>query len=386
MSVDRLDFGVGKKFPNSGVSLARLGEDRVRHHSILVECAEGENSLFEDGRDLIDIFGRLLRSLGDEDRMGRSIGIGDVVADMIEQQHALADLPVGQADTTREGGFGDGHPDDAAFGKLVIRKSEERLVRRRIQPCDSVGHESGLMARSVSRFRSLAVKHCGCKFGHVETTSPPIDPPAETGRSHHAFGWRYILVELAIVTAGLFIALMLNGVVEWVHHKQLVHDARRNMRQEIGQNRRIIRDDLVDLKATLARVDSNITVLHQMLRNPATHATLSTKIIYSGLGDAAWQTARNTDALSYMPFDEAQGYSDLYGTIDYVNGRALALVDTNFNSMAPAEMGYPTGQLPSEEITSMLRGSARTKINLITLMQMLQQLDAQLAREKVRAE
>lgn len=242
------------------------------------------------------------------------------------------------------------------------------------------------MARSVSRFRSLAVKHCGCKFGHVETTSPPIDPPAETGRSHHALGWRYILVELAIVTAGLFIALMLNGVVEWVHHKQLVHDARRNMRQEIGQNRRIIRDDLVDLKATLARVDSNITVLHQMLRNPATHATLSTKIIYSGLGDAAWQTARNTDALSYMPFDEAQGYSDLYGTIDYVNGRALALVDTNFNSMAPAEMGYPTGQLPSEEITSMLRGSARTKINLITLMQMLQQLDAQLAREKVRAE
>ena len=119
-----------------------------------------------------------------------------------------------------------------------------------------------------------------------------------------------------------------------------------------------------------------------MLRDPSAHGTLSTEIIYSGLDDAAWQTTRNTDALSYMPFDEAQRYSDLYGTIDYVNGRALTLVDTNFNSMAPAEMGYPTGQLPQQEITSMLRGSAQTKINLITLMQMLQQLDGQLAKEK----
>jgi hypothetical protein len=221
----------------------------------------------------------------------------------------------------------------------------------------------------------------------VETTSPPIDPPAETtGRSRHGLGWRYVLVELAIVTAGLFIALMLNGVVEWAHHKQLVHDARRNMQHEIGQNRQIIRNDLVELKATLARVESNIAVLHMMLRNPSLHGTLSTEIVYNGLDDAAWQTTRNTDALSYMPFDEAQRYSDLYGTIDYVNGRALDLVDTNFNSMAPAEMGYPTGQLPPEEITSMLRGSAQTKINLITLVQMLQQLDAQLAREKVGGE
>ena len=214
-------------------------------------------------------------------------------------------------------------------------------------------------------------------------TGPPVDPPAETaGRSHHAFGWRYIMVELAIVTAGLFIALMLNSVVEWVHHKQLVRDARRNMQHEIGQNRQIIRKDLVDLKATLGRVEANIAQLHRMLRDPSAHGTLSTEIIYNGLDDAAWQTTRNTDALSYMPFDEAQRYSDLYGTIDYVNGRALTLVDTNFNSMAPAEMGYPTGQLPQQEITSMLRGSAQTKINLITLMQMLQQLDGQLAKEK----
>jgi hypothetical protein len=206
--------------------------------------------------------------------------------------------------------------------------------------------------------------------------------PSQDARHRHSGGnSRYILVELGIVTAGLFIALMLNSVVEWEHHRQLVHDARRNMQQEIRQNRHTIRNDLVELRLTLGRVESNIALLHRMLADRSTHGTLSTEIIYNGLDDAAWQTARNTDALSYMPFDEAQRYSDLYGTIDYVNDRALKLVDTNFSAMAPAEMGYPLSQLPSEEITSMLRGSAQTKIKLITQMQMLQQLDADLARE-----
>jgi hypothetical protein len=208
---------------------------------------------------------------------------------------------------------------------------------------------------------------------HGEASSAP----------HHPIGgWRYILVELAIVTAGLFIALTLNGVVDWVHHKQLVHDARRNMQQEIGQNRQTVRKDMQQLRLTLARVESNIATLHRLLANPAAHATLSIEIVYNGLEDAAWQTARNTDALSYMPFDEAQRYSDLYSSVDYVNDRATALVDTNFNSMAPAEMGYPRGKLPPEEITSMLRGSAQTKINVITLMQMMGQLDAQLAKDQ----
>jgi len=206
----------------------------------------------------------------------------------------------------------------------------------------------------------------------------PNDPgPAPVRRHRH--DWRYILVELGIVTAGLFIALMLNGIVEWAHHKQTVRDARRNIRREIGENRKTVRKDLGEVRSTLARVQTNIATLQRMRAGRFSHGSLNSAIAYAGLDDAAWQTARNTDAVAYMPYDEAQRYSDLYGTVDYVNGRALALIDTQFNAMAPAEMGY-VGQLPEEEITTMLRGNAQTKINLLTLMQMLTQLDAQLAK------
>jgi hypothetical protein len=109
--------------------------------------------------------------------------------------------------------------------------------------------------------------------------------------------------------------------------------------------------------------------------------SLTNSIAYAALDDAAWHTARDTEALSYMPYAEAQRYSGLYGAIDFVNSRARALMDTQFNAAAPAEMGYDVSNLPPQEINAMLRGNAEAKIGLITVMQMLTQLDAELAKE-----
>lgn len=216
----------------------------------------------------------------------------------------------------------------------------------------------------------------------METTSSPIDSPAQASvRSHHALGWRYILVELAIVTAGLFIALMLNGVVEWAHHKQLVHDARRNIQHEIRENRQKIRENIGYVQKALAKVDANIVTLHRMLDNRFIHGSLNNGIDYDSFDVAAWETARDTGALSYMPYDEVQRYSGLYTTIDYVNARALSLGDAQFNAMAPAEMGYDIAHLPRDEIQTMLRGNAQAKIGLETMTQILTELDGQLAKD-----
>jgi hypothetical protein len=198
---------------------------------------------------------------------------------------------------------------------------------------------------------------------------------------HRPAGWRYILVELGIVTVGLFIALMLNSVVEWAHHKQLVRDARRNIHREVEQNRSKVRADLGSLRSSLAQVDANIATLHRIQAGRFSHGSLGNGITFDTFDEAAWQTARDSGALSYMPYDEAQRYSGLYSTLEFVNARAAGVVESDFDAFAPAEMGYDIRRLPAEETTAMLRANAQVKIGLVTLIQLVGELDAELAKE-----
>jgi hypothetical protein len=38
-------------------------------------------------------------------------------------------------------------------------------------------------------------------------------------------GWRDFLVQLVTITAGLLIALALEGLVEWLNHRHIMHQA-----------------------------------------------------------------------------------------------------------------------------------------------------------------
>ncbi|HEX5259227.1 MAG TPA: hypothetical protein VFW35_10670 [Sphingomicrobium sp.] len=222
-----------------------------------------------------------------------------------------------------------------------------------------------------------------------DAVTPVQEPPHDEGVRHHPVGgWRYILVELGIVTAGLFVALMLNSAVEWAHHKQLVREAQRNLGREITRNHRKIRTDLGYLRAALAQVNTNIATLQQIRAGRFRHGSLTNVMTFEQLDEAAWLTARNTGALSYMPYDDAQRYSDLYATVEYANGRGAAVMETNFQALAPALMGYDLSKIPAGEVTAMLRGDAQTKIGIETLEQLLTELDADLvknAREQKRS-
>src|SRR6516225_7037399 len=58
---------------------------------------------------------------------------------------------------------------------------------------------------------------------------PPLGP---------LMSWREILLHLGIVTIGILIALSLEGLVEWNHHRHLVREARENIRIEIEDNQK----------------------------------------------------------------------------------------------------------------------------------------------------
>src|SRR3954465_1270837 len=49
--------------------------------------------------------------------------------------------------------------------------------------------------------------------------------------------WKETLAHLAIITAGVLIALALEGLVSWVDHRLLVHEAVANLTAELRDNK-----------------------------------------------------------------------------------------------------------------------------------------------------
>jgi TolA-binding protein len=136
---------------------------------------------------------------------------------------------------------------------------------------------------------------------------------------HHSIGgWKDFFVHLVTITVGLLIAVGIEGCVELHREHKLVRDARETMREEIQHNSDQMKDAVVKLDQQTATMKKNIETLTRIQENPkdktAKDAQISAEFSIVGLRETAWKTAQTTGALSFMPYAEAQRYSDVYGT------------------------------------------------------------------------
>ena len=80
-----------------------------------------------------------------------------------------------------------------------------------------------------------------------------IEPP------HHPIETRRdFFIHLFTITCGLLIALSLEGLVEWSHHRSLVHEARANIRQEIEDNQKAANKNLASTDKNLQITRSDL--------------------------------------------------------------------------------------------------------------------------------
>jgi hypothetical protein len=188
--------------------------------------------------------------------------------------------------------------------------------------------------------------------------------------------WRDIALHLGIITIGLLIALSLEGFVEYLHHRHLVAEASSTIRQELEENHKAAQDDLGRLQKNIDLQEANIKAIHSLHDHPkGFHVSISNTMSFNSMEDAAWRTARDTGALSFMPYDEVQRYSDLYMLAGIVNDHAVTTGTADFAAAAPFKMGFEADALPPEEYIRMLHENAAVEIDLVTLKQFVQQLD-----------
>jgi hypothetical protein len=136
---------------------------------------------------------------------------------------------------------------------------------------------------------------------------------------HHAIeGWKDFVVHLLTMSVGLLIAVGIEGCVELHREHKLVQEARATMREEIEHNSGQMKDAVVALKKQRDMMQTSIDALRRIQENPkdkeAQKATISADFSIVGLRDTAWKTAQTTGAMGFMPYAEAQRYSDVYGS------------------------------------------------------------------------
>jgi hypothetical protein len=143
-----------------------------------------------------------------------------------------------------------------------------------------------------------------------------VHPPNEPVHS-----WRDFLVHLVTITIGLVIALSLEGLVEWRHHKALVHEAQASLQVEIEANARELQKGLKDVDAEQKQLAEDLVILQKIIDNPKAPNVETPKINIHipAFDDVSWETAKATGALSYMPYGEAHRYSDIYKQQDEVD-------------------------------------------------------------------
>jgi hypothetical protein len=187
---------------------------------------------------------------------------------------------------------------------------------------------------------------------------------------------RDFFIHLFTITVGLLIALSLEGLVEYAHHRHLVHEARENIRRELQLNHEATQNDLTEMLKRVDTQKSNIVAIHGLMTSGGHfHGSIHNTWDFNSLNDSAWRTAHETGALGYMPYDEVQRYADLYMLEGLVNDSSIAIGKLNFTAGAPFAMGYDIEKLPQEEYLRLLHDNADIEVQITVLQQLLKEYD-----------
>jgi hypothetical protein len=120
-------------------------------------------------------------------------------------------------------------------------------------------------------------------------------------------------IQLATITAGVLIALLLEGAVAWNDRRSLVREARATIAEEIADNKKELDGTLSGLPGRREQLKNALRFADDLLKAKRTDLR-EMKLGFEGasLSTAGWQTAQTTGALSYMKYSDVQAYAEVY--------------------------------------------------------------------------
>ena len=126
---------------------------------------------------------------------------------------------------------------------------------------------------------------------------------------HPTHGWRDFFIHIATIVVGLLIAIGLEQMVEYVHHRREISETREALRLEREENRKRFVRYCANYEWETAAFSNNMLVLTYIEQHPGTPQEKLPGVVYWGMGrslfaHAAWDSAQQRGILPLMPQDE----------------------------------------------------------------------------------
>ena len=198
---------------------------------------------------------------------------------------------------------------------------------------------------------------------------------------------REAAVHLAIVTAGILIALSFEGSLEWSHHRSLVREAKSNLRAEIQDNQKELERFMARLPPMEGRFRHGLEILNDLPTHREEAALLfrdgSTSIMYgfdlAELRTASRTTAEITGAFGLMDYRDAEIYAAVYDRQQLFTRTQNQAVDNGTGAFALGQ-NLDFGKPSSDELEGLKRQLRLTIGSLSTEEQFARALKTAFAR------
>jgi hypothetical protein len=216
---------------------------------------------------------------------------------------------------------------------------------------------------------------------------PPPDTPAPTSElapmldvhpAHHAAStWKDFFIHIATIVLGLLIAVSLEQLVEYIHHRRELAETRVALATERKINIVRFSVETEEFHRFVPILQDNLAIFVYLRQHPGKPlppnlGTLRWNMMSVAMLDGAWIAAQHNGVVDYMPQSEARNNSQLYGRLNGLtqaihNARTAFSECIRFRIVDPDPAHLSPEQLDQEiDLVSRALIAYRTMANVMT--------------------
>lgn len=208
----------------------------------------------------------------------------------------------------------------------------------------------------------------------TETTAAQGEPMEIHAPDKPILSKREFLFHMLTVVLGILIALALDGMVTWAHHRIVVREARANIATELRNNKEIIEKAVPEIQARQKQLRDLISTIDEVEKSrklPAGHIgyTFASYEIYS----TAWKTASVSGAVTHMEYEQLKAYTDAYDLQqDFLTVQAQGFASVGDLAAAMHLFDQDLTKVPQDR----LEEAQRQALKILTIQKTLENVSA----------
>jgi hypothetical protein len=195
-----------------------------------------------------------------------------------------------------------------------------------------------------------------------------LDVHAPHGPTH---SWRDFLGHIAAISIGLLLALALEKLVEYVHERHQLTEARGELAMEVAENRRTSAMNVIEASRIQQELDADLKIIQAVrLHAPVGDAKFDYSVKFYATRDGPWQAVRQSGSLNLMPYGELQTYAWFHGILTSVM-ESMHAFETALHIGAAIATSAPPETLNEHDLNELANKTMEAQGRLVNLRMFL---------------